>query len=205
MKRSRSTEHFLFVGNQTCLDFVNTEMIKDGRRVDLLQDFSELMAWMVQAHILAAKDAREAVTKWGQRQQGLRAFERAREFRKKLRHMVDRIVGGRAVPQEAVDAINVLLRHHPGYAEIAKTARGFQRRYHLETEEADHLLTPLAESASDLLTQCDHAHIKRCRNRECILYFYDVTKNHGRQWCSMAICGNRVKVAAHYHRKRARQ
>jgi len=28
-----------------------------------------------------------------------------------------------------------------------------------------------------------------------VLYFYDTTKNHRRQWCSTAACGNRHKVA----------
>jgi predicted RNA-binding Zn ribbon-like protein len=31
----------------------------------------------------------------------------------------------------------------------------------------------------------------------------DVSKAHGRRWCSMTICGNRAKAAA--HRARARQ
>jgi predicted RNA-binding Zn ribbon-like protein len=29
-----------------------------------------------------------------------------------------------------------------------------------------------------------------CKNQACILYFYDTTKNHRRNWCSMGICGN---------------
>jgi predicted RNA-binding Zn ribbon-like protein len=28
-----------------------------------------------------------------------------------------------------------------------------------------------------------------------VLYFYDTTKNHRRQWCSAASCGNRHKVS----------
>jgi predicted RNA-binding Zn ribbon-like protein len=44
--------------------------------------------------------------------------------------------------------------------------------------------------------------VKKCRNSACILFFYDMTKNHARQWCSMRLCGNRMKVAAHYRRQR---
>ena len=116
--------------------------------------------------------------------------------------MVGRIAAGRAVPPPAVDAINGLLRHRLGYAQLTKTPGGFERRFHVETGEAIHLLAPIAESASDLLAHCDRALIKRCRNRACILYFYDTTKNHARHWCSMSICGNRMKVAEHYRRKR---
>jgi predicted RNA-binding Zn ribbon-like protein len=36
-----------------------------------------------------------------------------------------------------------------------------------------------------------------------VLLFYDTTKNHARHWCSMSLCGNRHKVAAHYRRRRS--
>jgi len=44
--------------------------------------------------------------------------------------------------------------------------------------------------------------VKACQNPQCVLLFYDTTKNHARRWCSMAACGNRAKVAAHYQRAR---
>jgi predicted RNA-binding Zn ribbon-like protein len=42
--------------------------------------------------------------------------------------------------------------------------------------------------------------IRKCANPECILRFYDVSKNGGRRWCSMANCGNRAKATRHYAR-----
>lgn len=202
MPKERKDTKFLFVGNQTCLDFINTEMIQNGSRVDLLGDFAALMSWMLQARILEAADAKEAVRKWGGRPEGLRTFERARALRATLREMVEQIAAGRTVPPSAVDAINGLLRHQLGYAQLTRTRGGFERRYHVETEKAVHLLAPIAESAGDLLAHCDRTLIKKCKNHACILFFYDTTKNHARQWCSMNICGNRMKVAAHYRRKR---
>ncbi|MBH0192038.1 MAG: hypothetical protein HP492_09850 [Nitrospira sp.] len=62
-----------------------------------------------------------------------------------------------------------------------------------------------AEAAGNLLCRADFALIKKCGNPACILYFYDTTKNHTRNWCSMQVCGNRMKVAAHYWRNRSRQ
>ena len=202
MRETKLDKKFLFVGNQTCLDFINTQMIQHGRPVDLIEDFSALMAWMIQARILEAEGAKEAIRKWGGQREGLRTFARARELRATLREMVGRVVDGRAVPQSAIDAINGLLRHRLGYAKLTRTRGGFERRFHVETGEAIHLLVPIAESASDLLAHCNRALIKRCKNRACILFFYDTTKNHARHWCSMSICGNKIKVAEHYRRKR---
>lgn len=202
MRKGQPENPFIFIGNQTCLDFVNTQMIQQGRLVELLGDFSDLIAWMVQARILDAGDAKEAIRKWGGRREGLRTFERARKLRATLREMAGRIAAGQAAPQSAVEAINGLLRHRLGYAQLTKTRGGFERRFHVETKEAIHLLVPIAESASDLLAHCDRSLIKRCKNRECILFFYDTTKNHARHWCSMSICGNKIKVAEYYRRKR---
>ena len=202
MHKRQPENPFIFIGNQTCLDFINTQMIQHGHPVDLLEDFSALMSWMVQAGILDAGDAKEAISKWGRQREGLRTFERAWELRATLRDMAGRIVAGRAIPQSAIDAINGLLRHRLGFAQLIRTRGGFERRFHVQTGEAIHLLAPIAESASDLLAHCNRALIKKCKNGACILYFYDTTKNHARHWCSMSICGNKIKVAEHYRRKR---
>jgi predicted RNA-binding Zn ribbon-like protein len=49
----------------------------------------------------------------------------------------------------------------------------------------------------------DFAQIKACEGRRCTLLFADHTRGRARRWCSMAICGNRAKVAA--HRKRPKR
>lgn len=40
--------------------------------------------------------------------------------------------------------------------------------------------------------------IRRCAHPDCVLFFYDTSKNGTRRWHSMATCGNRVKAARHY-------
>jgi predicted RNA-binding Zn ribbon-like protein len=47
----------------------------------------------------------------------------------------------------------------------------------------------------------DFSLIRRCEHPECVLWFYDRTKAHKRRWCSMALCGNRHKVAQFRKRK----
>ncbi|MFI9404341.1 CGNR zinc finger domain-containing protein [Nocardia sp. NPDC052316] len=57
---------------------------------------------------------------------------------------------------------------------------------------ADNLLHLLAE-APDRIRQCAHP--------DCVLFFYDTSKNGTRRWHSMATCGNRTKAARHYAKK----
>ena len=79
MRKGQPKNPFIFIGNQTCLDFINTQIIQQGRLVDLLEDFPALMSWMVQARILDAGDAKEAIRKWGGQRECLRTFARALE------------------------------------------------------------------------------------------------------------------------------
>jgi predicted RNA-binding Zn ribbon-like protein len=65
------------------------------------------------------------------------------------------------------------------------------------------LLLPLARSLAELVCAEDFANVKACEGQTCTLLFIDRTRGRGRRWCSMAVCGNRAKQAA--HRKRARK
>jgi predicted RNA-binding Zn ribbon-like protein len=44
--------------------------------------------------------------------------------------------------------------------------------------------------------------LKMCANPDCGQAFYDVSRNRSGRWCSMAVCGNRMKGRA-YRRRRA--
>ena len=41
-----------------------------------------------------------------------------------------------------------------------------------------------------------------CENPDCVLWFFDTTRNGMRCWCSMAVCGNRMKARRHYDRRK---
>lgn len=193
---------FVFVANQVCLDFINTQLVLDGGPVDLLATFSDLVAWLVQADMLPGEEAKKMERQSGRQAQGTQILGQARAFRVTLREMAERIAVGRPVPQVAVEAINGMLRYRVGYPQLTRRNGTFQRGYQSESQEGCQLLGLLAEAATDLLCRCDVSLIKKCQNPACVLFFYDTTKNHGRHWCSMSLCGNRHKVAAHYRRHR---
>ena len=193
---------FVFVGNQVSLDFINTQLVSDGRPVDLLATFSDLVAWLVQADLLTEEEAKKMEQQEGRRAQGTRILEQARAFRVTLREMVERIAASRPVPQVAIDAINGMLRYRVGHPQLARRNGTFERGYQSESQEGCQLLGLLGEAATDLLCTCDLSLIKKCQNPACVIFFYDTTKNHARHWCSMSLCGNRHKVAAHYRRHR---
>ncbi len=58
------------------------------------------------------------------------------------------------------------------------------------------LLIPIAEAMARLVAEEDFTHVKGCEGHACTLLFVDRTRRRARRWCSMAVCGNRAKVAA---------
>jgi predicted RNA-binding Zn ribbon-like protein len=199
--RRRRQQPFLFVGNHPCLDFINTQMIVRGKPTDLLESFEDLMEWLVRVKMVDASAGEDAITRWEVTVRE-HCFDEAIIFRRRLRTMVKHIVAGRRIPGATVTAINRLLAQCHGYPQLIHTNGHFERRFHSNVSQASRLLTPLAEAVGDLLCSGNLSLVKKCRNDACILYFYDTTKNHARNWCSMQLCGNRIKVAAHYRRAR---
>ena len=84
-------------------------------------------------------------------------------------------------------------RHDP--AALPLTLESLRRWRSPET-----LLQPIGEALAALLAREDFAHVKACEGATCTLLFADHTRGHTRRWCSMDICGNRAKQAAHRSR-----
>ncbi|QKV90915.1 CGNR zinc finger domain-containing protein [Streptomyces sp. NA02950] len=60
----------------------------------------------------------------------------------------------------------------------------------------------LAIAWNELVTTGEHVRFKRCAEHTCAEVFWDVSKNPGRRWCSMSVCGNRPKARRHSARQR---
>ena len=69
-----------------------------------------------------------------------------------------------------------------------------------DPHEPEDLFAPLAHSAATLLATVDHKRVRKCD--QCVLHFHDTSKKGTRRWCSMQLCGNRLKVAAYAARQR---
>lgn len=194
---------FYFIGNYLCVDFVNTRHAEDGRVVeDLLESPWDLVRWLREAGVLGPLEAEEMAERWGEGPEGERVFRRAVGFRECLRGMVEGVAEGGAVRQEAIEEINGVLRERPGYTQVVRSGDGFEGRFVAERRVAEGEISPVAESAAELLTGGDLSRLKKCENPECTLYFYDTSKNRSRRWCSMDVCGNVMKARAHYRRHR---
>jgi predicted RNA-binding Zn ribbon-like protein len=56
--------------------------------------------------------------------------------------------------------------------------------------------------AWDALRRNRPGRLRACENPECALFLIDHSKPNKARWCSMAVCGNRMKARRHYERTR---
>jgi predicted RNA-binding Zn ribbon-like protein len=197
-------DDFPFLAGHSSLDFLNTRPVVRKQPVELLSTLEDFVRWLGRAGAIDARAAAEAVRRWGGGPEGSRIAERARGFRETLRQMVDGIVKGRGVPTEALAAINFILAENDGGLRLERQGGGFRTRFVSRPTQPIALLGHVAEAAADLLSRRDPHLVRRCGNPDCVLYFYDATRNHRRQWCAMATCGNLMKVRAFRRRHRRR-
>jgi len=105
--------------------------------------------------------------------------------------------------RELREAIRTLLRANNGIAvDVAGASRLLSRAARdadlrvgfahgtLVFESTDRILAALAEAVAD----GSWTRLKACRSDTCQFAFIDTARNRSRQWCDMAVCGNREKA-----------
>jgi predicted RNA-binding Zn ribbon-like protein len=89
---------------------------------------------------------------------------------------------------------------HPMLSKVQATGNVLSMELWFEPRQPEDLFAPLAHSAAKLFAEADRSRVRMCG--QCVLHFYDTSKKGTRRWCSMQLCGNRLKVAAYARRQR---
>ena len=196
-KGSEKSEKFLWVGNDPSIDFINTAIVADGSPVDLLQSPEDYLEWLEGAGIaLRPIGAGRRAAKNG--------FQQATDFRGILRAAFERLTSGAALPQQILNATNAFISHQASTAELEVRGTKFELRpYWRATEPADYV-SPIAWAFAEFLANADLKRLRKCKNPDCVLFFYDTSKSGTRTWCSLYICGNKMRMAASRERQRTK-
>ena len=194
---------FYIVGNNAGLDLVNTRVVQEGKPVDLIRTFEGLIHWSTATGLIDERRARQIIRKWNDTADAERVIARAHRLRDSLASVTEALLESQRPPSSALEDINSLLRRKSGWFELRAAETGYSKIFYADLDDIDGILVPVAESIADLLCYGDLSQVKRCEGEQCVLVFYDTSKNHRRRWCSMAACGNRAKASAFYRRSKA--
>jgi len=195
-----TSTRFALVADHLALDFLNTAAGSEGVSVEGLVAPADVLAWLVHA---GATDGATAARVGASPPDARVLLAEALRLRDALARAVPAWTGGTLVPDDAVAALDRVV------AARSETHRVVRRGGACVVESVPivrgtlGLLAPVALAAATLLATADPARVRRCDGPGCGLWFLDASRNGSRRWCSMARCGNRVKVAAHNRRKRA--
>jgi predicted RNA-binding Zn ribbon-like protein len=196
---SPPAQQFVFVGERLWLDFINTDDVRRGARVDTLCDFDALVQWLEAAAVLDAERALGIRRRAQQQPAGATAaLADARRIRAALRALAERGSQFEDVRLNAVAEINRVLGRSAGTRRLESRPDGsFVRSFVPAGDAFAGLMIPVVESAADALVLGELSRVRRCADPRCLRVFFDSTKNGRRRWCDMAICGNRAKAARH--------
>ena len=190
---------FLFLGNNLALDFLNTCPVLNGEAAELLPDFDALLRWFQAAGLLSSGEAASLRRQWGESARAQHFVEAMRELRERLRKEVSTWERGSAVHLAAINGLNHLMAEHPMLSRLKAAGSASTMELWFEPQRPEDLLAPVAHSAATLFSDVDRNRVRKCA--QCVLHFYDTSKKGTRRWCSMQLCGNRLKVAAYAARQ----
>jgi len=202
MSKSHWKDGFLFIGNQLALDFLNTRPVQNGEPSELLPDFSALLRWFQAADLLSSREVGSLQRQWAGSASARSTTEAMRQLREKLRKEILDWERTGSVQHSALDELNKLMAEHSMRTRLRTNGKSYLTELWFEPRQPEDLFAPLAHSAATLFATVDPKRVRKCA--QCVLHFHDISKKGTRRWCSMQLCGNRLKVAAYAARRRRR-
>ena len=195
---------FQLVAGHPALDLVNTLdwRFRPFGSEELLNSYEDLLRFTEQCGLIMPAEVGEFATSTPVKKR--RSVSSTKELRECLASICYAITDGQAPPIEGVRALSA----------FARTVRRSERlqwgdgRMQWKTG-GDRVNAPdapfrrLVSTALELLTSEKIDQLRACSNLECRWLFLDGSKNKGRRWCDMKLCGNRIKSRRYRGKLRA--
>jgi predicted RNA-binding Zn ribbon-like protein len=197
----------IFIADSLGLDFLNSVATPVDVPLDWIDDGQGLLAWLDQAG-LVPRTTLDGIRDHAMPGELDKVAAQVRELRDWFRSFVRQHKGTplTAADLSELDRLNQLLERDEMYAQLVARQAGEGSGLAVESlrrwRSPESLLQPIGAALAMLLTQEDFSYIKACEGPACTLLFADHTRGHTRRWCSMDICGNRAKQAAHRSRRK---
>jgi predicted RNA-binding Zn ribbon-like protein len=168
---------FTLLGDALWLDFINTARGRGAAPPDLLPDEAALIRW----------SAAQSIDLNG----GQPPLPLVLQLRQQLTALAEALHAGLQAPAASIAAINQQLAQGGGCHQLTRIGGEWQVRFAPERRPA--ILQAIAQSAAASLAN-SLRFVRRCAGEDCSLFFSDDSPNQSRLWCSIAVCGRRLKV-----------
>jgi predicted RNA-binding Zn ribbon-like protein len=200
----------IFIADAPALDFLNSIATPVDVPVEWLNDGEGLLRWLEEARLVPRAVIGEMRTRFAPAELDQVAAQ-ARALREWFRDFVQAHRGRPLAPEtfQALEPLNRLLERDQSFTKIVRQPGNEERRFELAATRRwatpETLLLPIAEALARFVCSEDFTYLRACEGPACTLFFVDHTRGRARRWCSMALCGNRAKQAAHRRRLKAKR
>jgi predicted RNA-binding Zn ribbon-like protein len=192
---------FLFVANRPILDLLNTKPVLADGPTELLPDVQALERWLIAAGMVTSPKTKSLLRGWRNSPKAAAFLEDLIAFREKLRSAVMRIENGSLPADSFLAEVNSLLFQYPRHTSLNRRDGKILREPIFTPRKPSDFWAPIIDAVADLLSETKTSRLRKCES--CVVHFFDTSKKGSRRWCSMNICGNKLKVAAYQRRNRA--
>ncbi len=194
-----------FVADHTALDALSSVCAPWGKEIEWWGTGEEVLDWLIRSGLIEKEVAdRFQETSTAKELEALAVT--AKELREHFRELICRYAGARLPDTElsALNHLNSLLIQDTRYVQATTDGEGHaQLSWFRQWNTVSQVLLPLATVMVELLCSPQLERVRNCEGPTCTLWFLDISKNQKRRWCTMSVCGNRAKAAAHRARKKA--
>lgn len=178
-------------GEPLALDLVNTRPTD----ADLLATPDDLRAWLsLQADRFTQAREFAAVELSGT------DLAAVRDVRQRTARVLEHARHGTQPPAGDLEALNRAQRTAPAITELTWNGDVVTTVRSRTGSRGARLAAWLAEAAAELLADSAVGKVRQCEADDCVMLF--LPAHPRRRWCSAARCGNRVRVARHYQRRK---
>jgi predicted RNA-binding Zn ribbon-like protein len=183
------------LGGRLALDFANIPSYPGAPAHHL--SWEELIVFLQASRIVSPERGSTLLALSGSDPDAAQTLlSRSTDLRDSLRRIFGAMVRKEEIAPEWTEPINRILRITEGHDELVLAESGWKLEFIARESGLDWLLAAIARSAAETVVEGAQARLRICANPVCGLFFSDHSRTHRRRWCSMAVCGNRHKVAS---------
>jgi predicted RNA-binding Zn ribbon-like protein len=197
------------IGGALCLDFANTvdaRFPRPGEQPpEYLGSYEDLIVWSRRSGALGASRARRLLREWGDQPPARAALADAVELREAIFEFFSALCDRASPPRPAAERLRTFAARAIEHGELCPVRGSTAFAWRWEGLDPRLMLWPISLSATSLATSEDVQRLRRCPGQDgrCGWLFLDRTKNGGRRWCSMQMCGNPVKARRQQQHRQA--
>ena len=195
---------FQLVAGHPVLDFVNTLdwRFRATGSEELLNHYADLLCFSEQSGLLTSLEVRKLAT--GDLIRKKRILSSTKKLRECLASILYAIAAGQAPQIEDVRTLSTFARTVRETEDLEWCVSRLQWKANKHrTNALDTPFRKLVSVALNILTSEALNKLSACSNPECRWLFLDGSKNKGRRWCDMKLCGNRIKARRYRGRQHA--